>query len=123
MYSLVIEFRKYASSHRLTSGIMSRRNPILLTFISRGAGAQELIDNPLWWNGPEFLWNPCKDWDSVNDNPSIPLDDPEVKKVSARATQIQDPKLPSVLERLNHFSSWYRAKKAIAVCLRLQQKF
>ena len=90
---------------------------------SRGAGAQELIDNPLWWNGPEFLWNPCKDWDSVNDNPSIPPDDPEVKKVSARATQIQDPKLPSVLERLTHFSSWYRAKKAIAVCLRLQQKF
>ena len=90
---------------------------------SRGAGAQELIDNPLWWNGPEFLWNPCKDWDSVNDNPSIPPDDPEVKKVSARATQIQDPKLPSVLERLTHFSSWYRAKKAIAVFLRLQQKF
>ena len=90
---------------------------------SRGAGAQELIDNPLWWNGPEFLWNPCKDWDSVNDNPSIPPDDPEVKKVSARATQIQDPKLRSVLERLTHFSSWYRAKKAIAVCLRLQQKF
>ena len=90
---------------------------------SRGAGAQELIENPLWWNGPEFLWNPCKDWDSVFDNPSIPPDDPEVKKVSARATQIQDPKLPSVLERLTHFSSWYRAKKAIAVCLRLQQKF
>ena len=90
---------------------------------SRGAGAQELIDNPLWWNGPEFLWNSCEDWDSVNDNPSIPPDDPEVKKVSARATQIQDPKLPSVLERLTYFSSWYRAKKAIAVCLRLQQKF
>ena len=90
---------------------------------SRGAGAQELIDNPLWWNGPEFLWNPCNDWDSVNDNPSIPPDDPEVKKVSPRATQIQDPKLPSVLERLTYFSSWYRAKKAIAVCLRLQQKF
>ena len=90
---------------------------------SRGAGAKELIVNPLWWNGPEFLWNPCKDWDSVNDNPSIPPDAPEVKKVFARATQIQDPKLPSVLERLTYFSSWYRAKKAIAVCLRLQQKF
>ena len=77
----------------------------------------------MWWNGPEFLRNPCKDWDSVNDNPSIPPDDPEVKKVSARATQIQDPKLPSLLERLTHFSSWYQAKKAIAVCLRLQQKF
>ena len=101
--------------------IETKSNPADIA--SRGAGAQELIDNPLGWNGPEFLWNPCKDWDSVNDNPSIPPDDPEVKKVSARATQIQDPKLPSVLERLTHFSSWYRAKKAIAVCLRLQQKF
>ena len=87
--------------------VETKSNPASIA--SRGAGAQELIDNPLW--------------DSVNDNPSIPPDDPEVKKVSARATQIQDPKLPSVLERLTYFSSWYRAKKAIAVCLRLQQKF
>ena len=53
---------------------------------SRGAGAQELIDNPLWWNELEFLW------DSVNDYPSIPPDEPEVKKVSTRATQIQESK-------------------------------
>ena len=25
---------------------------------SRGSGAQELIDTRLWWNGPDFLWNP-----------------------------------------------------------------
>ena len=81
---------------------------------SRSAEAQERIDNPLWWNGPEFLRNSCEDWDSVNDNPSIPSDDPEVKKVSERATQIQEPKLPSVLECLTYFSGCYRAKKAIA---------
>lgn len=86
------------------------------------AGPQELIDNTLWWNAPEFLWNSCEGWESVNDNPSIPPDDPAVKKVSARATQIQEPKLPSVPERLTYFSSWYRAKKVIAVCLRLQGK-
>ena len=90
---------------------------------SCSARAQELIDNPLWWNGPEFLWNSCEDWDSVNDNPSIPPDDPEVKKVAARATQIQEPKLSSVLEHLTYFPSWYQLKKAIAVCLWLQQKF
>ena len=90
---------------------------------SRGAGAQELLDNPLWWNGPDFLWNTSEDWNSVDDVPSIPPEDPEVKKVSARATQTQEPKLSSLQERLTYFSSWHRAKRAIALCLRLQQRF
>ena len=90
---------------------------------SRGTGAQELIDNTLWWNGPDFLWNSPKDWDSVDDTPSILPDDPEVRNVSVRATQIQEPKLSSLLERLTYFSNWHRLRKAIAVCLRLQQRF
>ena len=89
---------------------------------SCGAGAQELIDNPLWWNGPDFLWNTSEDWNSVDVVLSIPPEDPEVKKVSARATQTQEPKLASLRERLTYFSSWHRAKKAIALCLRLQQR-
>ena len=89
---------------------------------SRGAGAQELIDNPLWWNGPEFLWSSLEDWNFVDEIPSIPNDDPEVK-ISVRATQIEELKPSSILERLTYFSSWHRAKRAIAVCLRLQQKF
>lgn len=89
---------------------------------SRGAGAQELIDNSLWWNGPEFLWNSLADWNFVDEIPSIPNDDPEVK-ISVRATQTEEPKPSSMLERLTYFSSWHRAKRAIAVCLRLQRKF
>ena len=85
---------------------------------SRDAGAQELIDNPLWWNGPEFLWSSLEDWNFVDEIPSIPNDDPEVK-ISVRATQIEELKPSSILERLTHFSSWHRAKRAIAVCLRL----
>ena len=90
---------------------------------SRGTGAQELVDNTLWWNGPDFLWNLPEDWNSVDDVPSITPEDPEVKKVFARATQIREPKLYSLQERLTYFSSWHRAKKAIAVCLRLQKRF
>lgn len=33
--------------------VETKSNPAHIA--SRGAGAQELIDNPLWWNGPEFL--------------------------------------------------------------------
>ena len=90
---------------------------------TRGTGAQELVDNTLWWNGPDFLWNLPEDWSSVDDVPSIPPEDPEVKKVFARATQIREPRLLSLQERLTYFSSWHRAKKAIAVCLRLQKRF
>ena len=115
----VQEIREQSSSNQWHY-VKMKSNPADIE--SRGVRAQELIDNPLRWNGPEFLWNSCEDWDSVNDNPSIPSDDPEVKKVSARATQIQESRLLSVLERLTYFSSWYRVKKAIAVCLRLQLK-
>ena len=90
---------------------------------SRGIGAQELIDNTSWWNGPDFLWNSPKDWDSVDDTPPIPPDDPEVRNISVRATQIQEPKLSSLLERLTYFSNWHRLGKAIAACLRLQERF
>ena len=89
---------------------------------SRGAGAQELIDNPLWWNGPEFLWSSLEDWNFVDEIPSIPPDDPEVK-IYVRATQIEELKPSSILERLTYFSSWHRARRAIAVCLRLQRRF
>ena len=30
---------------------------------SRGSSVQELIDNSLWWNGPELLWKPRPDKD------------------------------------------------------------
>ena len=75
---------------------------------SRGIGAQELIDSPLWWNGPEFLWKPSRDWNLADAVPDITSDDPEVKKVILQATQVQESfSLPG---RLKYFSSWHRAK-------------
>ena len=59
----------------------------------------------------------------MDDTPPIPPDDPEVRNISVRASQIQEPKLSSLLERLTYFSNWHRLGKAIAVCLRLQQRF
>ena len=100
--------------------VATKSNPADLA--SRGVRAQELLDSHLWWNGPDFLWNACKDWNAPLDVPSILPNDPELKKVSALATQTPEPKLPSLVERLSYFSSWHRAKRAIAVCLRLQQR-
>ena len=73
---------------------------------SRGSSVQELIDNSLWWNGPELLWKPDKDWNLTDASSEISPDDPEVKRGSVLATQVRKPS--SVLERLEYFSSWQR---------------
>ena len=99
--------------------VKTKENPADIA--SRGIGAQELIDSPLWWNGPEFLWKPSRDWNLADAVPDITSDDPEVKKVIVQATQVQESfSLPG---RLKYFSSWHRAKRTVAVCLRLQERF
>ena len=84
---------------------------------------QDLIENSRWWNGPEFLWKPLEDQVLLDDvGPTyISSDDPEVRKISTMTTQTQESfTLP---ERLKYFSSWYRAKRAVAVCLRFQRRY
>lgn len=90
---------------------------------SRGLYAQNLIDNSRWWNGPDFLWKPL-DKQSITDNAEptyISPEDPEVKKISAMTTQSQE--RFSLPDRLKYFSSWHKAKRAVAACLRLQKKY
>lgn len=90
---------------------------------SRGQNAQNLIENSRWWNGPEFLWKPLEDQSPLDgaEPMCISPDDPEVKKISTMTTQTQE--CFSLPERLKYFSSWYRAKQAVAVCLRLQKRY
>ena len=90
---------------------------------SRGQNVQNLIENWRWWNGPEFLWKPLEDQSSLDgaEPMCISPDDPEVKKISVMTTQTQG--CFSLPDRLKYFSSWHRAKRAVAVCLRLQKKY
>ncbi|XP_067027926.1 uncharacterized protein [Acropora muricata] len=85
---------------------------------SRGLTAQELISNTRWWNGPDFLWKPLVS-KPVLDLPVSP-DDPEVRKTSVLASKSAE--RPVLLERIEYFSDWHRAKKAIALCLVFMQK-
>ena len=113
----VQEIREHTSSTQWHYVIATEANPAEI--VCRSAGAHESFNNNLRWNGPDFLWNSREDWASVDDIPVVPHNDPEVKKVSARATQTQEPRL----ECLPYFSNWHRVKRAIAVCLRLQHRF
>ena len=85
---------------------------------SRGLGANELIRSNRWWNGPNFLWKPLPD--EPNSDTQISPEDPEVQKVKALATNSIEH--PSLLDRIEYFSDWYHAKRAIAVCLSFIQK-
>ena len=90
---------------------------------SCGQNAQNLIENLRWWNGPEFLRKPLEDQSSPDgaEPMCISPDDPEVKTISVMTTQTQG--CFSLPGRLKYFSSWHRAKRAVAVCLRLQKKY
>ena len=82
---------------------------------SRGLTAQNLVDSSRWWNGPDFLWKPIEDRPCPYGSEAIYLSpaDPEVKRITAMTTQTLEPfSLPC----------WHRAKRAVAVCLRLQKK-
>ena len=48
-------------------------------------------------------------------------DDPEVKKTSTMTSQPQE--CFSLSESLKYFSSWHRAKRAVAVCILLQKRY
>ena len=55
---------------------------------------------------------------------SLPLseDNPEVKKVKSLVMQVTDAETPSIIQQLQYFSDWYRAKRVIAICLKLRQR-
>ena len=88
---------------------------------SLGMSATEMIDKGLWWKGPDFLQ------DEEIQPEEIPIDtellsDPEVKKTRVLSTKALPQTEKSLDDRLKYFSSWQRARRAIAVCLRFKRK-
>ena len=86
---------------------------------SRGVSPQDLIDSR-WLNGPPFLWQ--RELPNKNDdvNFDISPDDPEVKKVQAFATGARHERMATISERLEYFSDWHKAKRAVATCMKFK---
>jgi hypothetical protein len=88
---------------------------------SRGLTAEQLVGNTRWLKGPSFLWDP--DFQLPTQQQWTPADgDPEVKKAKSFATRTAETQCSSMLDRLNYFSCWYRAKRAIANCTNLKNR-
>ena len=85
---------------------------------SRGLTATELVQNKVWFNGPNFLWEATLPFDSsyeveLNDS------DPEVKRVKCLATSC---KVSFDCERFSRCSSWSRLVKVVALCIQWARK-
>ena len=86
---------------------------------SRGLSPQDLIDSR-WLDGPPVLWQ--RELPNRNDDVNIDLspDDPEVKKVQVFATGVRHERMATISERLEYFSDWHRAKRAVAACMKFK---
>ena len=89
---------------------------------SRGSHVEELIDNDLWWHGPPFMSSltelPLEDKEEIVDQ-----EDPEVKRVTTLMTKsAPTSEYATLLERLERFSTWFAAKRAVANCIRYMKK-
>ena len=90
---------------------------------SRGLTAKELSEKSCWLSGPDFL---------QEDGPFQPVpavvaplseSDPDVKRVSSFATTADNNAGHSFeVGRLDHFSSWDKACRGVALCLQLKKK-
>ncbi|XP_076086068.1 uncharacterized protein LOC143056790 [Mytilus galloprovincialis] len=98
--------------------VSSAENPADIA--SRGATPIKLRESK-WYTGPDFLWNAehvvRKE---LSDTYKPLLNDPEVRKVKVMSTSTCLPPPASILERLEYFSDWNRAKHATAICLNLR---
>ena len=92
--------------------VKSKDNPADIA--SRSATPKELLNTPSWLNGPDFLWQtelPKK----TEDVPPLDENDPEVRKVTVHAVQVQSHRRPLDINIFNRFSSWFKMKRAVAL--------
>lgn len=90
---------------------------------SRGMKVQSLLKSTRWIAGPDFLQEPecCWPRNIINDT-NMDLDDPEVKKAatSAAVQTTEEPKSPLDM-LIEHYSSWYSLRRAVAWLLRIKK--
>ncbi|XP_062121532.1 uncharacterized protein LOC133835556 [Drosophila sulfurigaster albostrigata] len=97
-----------ASDAKNWSHVRSEHNPADLA--SRGVLPQELMRNPLWWHGPEWLHLPSDQW------PTSPS--PISETLLEQRMKCNVAKLPPTPDFLNKFSEFGKALRTSAYVLR-----
>ena len=102
----VQQIREYTSPSQWHY-IESKANPA--DDASRGLSAQDLISDPRWLSGPNFLWKAEIGLTQV-EVPRPSENDPEVRKVRSLATQVTAAEMRTIPQRLEYFSDWHQVK-------------
>ena len=83
---------------------------------SRGMSPKDFVEKSQWIQGPDFLRKPTSSWlkeKSYKD--TVDPDSPEVKSTKVNTCVVKESDV--IVERLLRFSSWHKAKVAVALCL------
>ena len=107
---------RHASDPKQWFYVPTDENPA--DYASRGKTVDELLSSD-WFTGPSFLWK--REIEMPTEVPlELPVGDPEVRK--AQTFQIKTSEQVDLVDRLNTFSCWSRAIKAVARLLRRARK-
>ena len=113
----VQQIRESTSPHQWKY-VETKSNPADIA--SRGASPKELMKSD-WFSDPDFLWQPSMPTDDCDAKTySVQPDDPEVKAAQCFMSRTNAESQKPFLERLDRFSSWTKAKKAVAIVLRFK---
>jgi hypothetical protein len=94
--------------------VRTKENPADLA--SRGCSIQELLSSPIWFRGPNFLWE--ERLPEGEKTEELPPDDPEVRKRCLATSKQQG---SSLLARLERYSSWSKIRRIVSLCLNIKQ--
>ena len=82
---------------------------------------KDFVEKSQWIQGPDFLRKPTSSWlkeKSYKD--TVDPDSPEVKSTKVNTCVVKESDV--IVERLLRFSSWHKAKVAVALCLKYKRK-
>ena len=84
---------------------------------SRGMSPKDFVEKSEWIKGPDFLKEPVESWlKEETYEEHVDSDSPEVKIVKVNSSAVKESS--DILKRLERFSSWFKAKMAVALCLK-----
>ena len=84
---------------------------------SRGMSPMDFVEKSERIKGPDFLKGPVESWlKEETYEEQVDSDSPEVKIVKVNTSAVKESS--DILKRLERFSSWFKAKMAVALCLK-----
>ena len=88
---------------------------------SRDMSPKDFVEKSEWIGGPDCLKKPIESWlkeKSYDDH--VDSDSPEVKNVKVNISAVKESS--DILKRLRRFSGWFKAKMAVALCLKYKRR-